>query len=173
MLGTTRERPADPHSQPATMVAIEVMILRPPGSTARGEAGPWPVLAVVLDQPNELVEPSVRPLFELLDEPTRTNRISVIAGHYSWSVLGPTGSLLQLSVHATAPVRFDLNIILPAQPVLGFSDLLADGPTIALTDRRHASRLRAERVPVRDALAELILIGGSPSGDLSALAGAS
>ncbi|HET9142699.1 hypothetical protein [Actinophytocola sp.] len=154
------------------MVAVEVMVLRPPKQTGRAKTGPWPVLAIVLDEPNELIEPRVRPLFALLDQPTRADRITVVAGRSGWSALG-TGSLLQLAVHATAPVRFDLHIILPTQPVLGFTDLLAGGPTIALTNRGHAGRLAAQRVPVRDALAELVLLGDSPSTDLSALVGVS
>lgn len=123
--------------------------LRPPGQLARGETGPWPVLAVVLDEPNELAEPVVRPVFELLDDPARTDRIAVVAARCHWSVLDPEGSLLLLSVPASAPVRFDLNIVVPAQPVLGFTHLLTRGSTIAFTDQRHARRL-PERVRVRN-----------------------
>jgi hypothetical protein len=172
MLDTTRQRQADPGIRPATMVAVEVMVLRPLGRTAHSESGRWPVLALVLDEPNELMERTVRPLFDLIDDSARAHRIAVVAGRCRWSVLGPAGALLRLAVHVTAPMRFDLNVIMPAQLVIEFADLIAGGSTVALTDRRHAGRLTTGRLPIRAALAELVLLGSSPSADLFDLASA-
>lgn len=169
MLDITLARPAEPGTGPALMVAVEVIVLRPPDLATRTEAGPWPVLAIVLDEPNELAEPSVRPLFELLDESARVDRIAVVAARRHWTPPGPTDSLVRLAVQVIAPVRCDLDVILPAGIPLGSTGLLADGPTIALTNRTHANRL-PERVHVRDALAELVLLGGSSPGIPSAMA---
>lgn len=168
MLGTTGTRPAHPDRRPATMVAVEAMLLRPPDAgdrPTRRRVGPWPVLALVLDEPNELIEPSVRPLFELLTKREQADRITVVTCRCHWSLVGHPRAVLQLSVHATAPVRFHVNIILPAQPILRFVEALTRGATVALTNRRSASRL-TNLVPVRDALAELVLLGSPRSAGL-------
>ncbi|HVE96606.1 MAG TPA: hypothetical protein VNA67_06440, partial [Pseudonocardiaceae bacterium] len=48
-------------------------------------------------------------------------------------------------------------------------DVLARGATVAITTRRHASRL-TDRVDIREALNKLVLLSCTPSAELAALA---
>jgi hypothetical protein len=156
------------------MVALEVMVLWPRGvggPAATSEAGLWPVFAIVLGDRDAPAEPDVQPLFDLLYSPEYPGRFTVVEGRCQWSLLDPRHALLKLAVHATAPIRFDANILLPAGPVLGILDVLARGATIAITTQRHANRL-ARLVDIRHALESLVLLCCRPSRELDELADA-
>ena len=109
---------------------------------------------IVLDDP-VIVDPGARPLFDLLDSPHR-NRILMVNSRYRWSV-DPAGALLTLAVRAHEPTRFDVDIVMPAQPALGIFSLLPRAVTFAITTRRRADKL-TERVAIRDALHEMVLL---------------
>ena len=125
---------------------------------------------IVLDDP-ATVAPGVRTLFDLLDRPHQ-NRISIVNSHYRWS-LDPAGTVLTLAVRAHEPTRVDLDIVMPAQPLLGIFSLLPSGVTFAITTKRRADKL-TERVAIRDALHEILLLvsparSGNPVDGFAAL----
>ena len=156
-------RTPDEHSMPATLVAIGAVLLQPrePTSPAGSisDRGPWPIFVVVLPDRAPL-DPGARPLYELLDKP-HPNRILLVDGRYRWSVLDPERALLQLAIRAHAPTMFELDIVVPARRLLGVIDALHPGVTFAVTTRRRADKL-TERVVVRDALHEMVLLVNRP-----------
>ena len=170
-----RARPAPADSAlPTRLVAVEALLLRPRDRagpvTTIVDRGPWPVFVIVLDDP-AIVDPGARPLFDLLDSPHR-NRILMVNSRYRWSV-DPAGALLTLAVRAHEPTRFDVDIVMPAQPALGIFSLLPRAVTFAITTRRRADKL-TERVAIRDALHEMVLLvsatqSGIPGDGLAAL----
>ena len=93
----------------------------------------------------------------------------MVEGRCQWTVIDPRHALLELSVHATAPVRFAVDIILPARQVLSTLTLLARGGTVAITTQRHSGTL-TPRADIRDALTKLVLFSCPPSAELEALA---
>jgi hypothetical protein len=135
------------------------------------EAGLWPVFAVVLAERDPHDDLAVAPLYDLLDRPEHLDRLSVIDGRCEWTVINPRLALLELAVHATAPVRFSADIILPARPVLSTLSLLAHGGTVAITTERHANSITG-RVDIREALNKLVLFSCPQSAELAALADA-
>ncbi|RSM85260.1 hypothetical protein DMH04_18395 [Kibdelosporangium aridum] len=157
------------------LVAREALLLWPRRvavSTATiQEAGLWPVFAVVLGEREPDEDPGVLPLYELLEQPEHLERISVVVGRCHWTIIDPRHALLELSVRATAPVSFEIDIILPARSVLNALDLLARGGTIAITTERHSGTL-TPRADIRDALTKLVLISCPPSAELEAVAAA-
>jgi hypothetical protein len=172
-MATTMERQVTERVVRPNLIAVEALLLWPrsvgvSAATAQ-ESGLWPVFAVVLDERDPDEDPGVMPLFDLLDRPEHLERISVVEGRCQWTIIDPRHALLELSVHATAPVQFDVDIILPARSVLGTLALLAKGGTVAITNTRHARKL-SERVDIRDALNKLVLFSCPPSKDLAALA---
>ena len=164
---TERERA---HGTWPTAVAIEVLLLWPRGVAAApvtvDEAGLWPVFALVVAAPSDQDAGTARPLFELLDEPGP----SVVAAEASWSVIDQDRALLGLTVRGVVPVEFGLRVLLPAARVLGVLDVVARGATIGITTRSRAGRLR-DRVDIRTALDDLVLLSCPPSVELAALAG--
>jgi hypothetical protein len=154
-----RPRPAPADSAlPTRLVAVEALLLRPLDGagpvTTIVDPGPWPVFVIVLDDPATL-DPGARPLFDLLDS-SHGSRISIVNSHYRWSV-DPAGAVLKLAVRAHQPTRFDVEIVMPAQPALGILSLLPPAATFAITTRRRADKL-TERVAIRDALHEMVLL---------------
>lgn len=180
MQSTTPTQPAHHHPAPGlvdrtrpTMVAVEAVLLWPRGVgesvTTIDEAGLWPVFAVVLDEREAPVAPGARQLFDLLDRPEHADRIAVVDGRCQWTVLDARHAVLKLAVRASAPFHVDLDIVLPARPVLGILDVVARGATVAITTRRHSSRLTGQ-VDIREALNELVLLSCTPSAELATLA---
>lgn len=153
-----RSRPAPAASARTRLVAVEGLLLRPLDRagpvTTIVDRGPWPVFVIVLDDP-AAIDPGARPLFDLLDSSHR-NRISIVNSHYRWSV-EPAGTVLKLAVRAHEPTRFDLEIVMPAQPAFGILSLLPPTTTFAITTRQRADKL-TERVTIRDALHEMVLL---------------
>jgi hypothetical protein len=153
-----RSRPAPADSAPTRLVAVEALLLRPRDRagpvTTIVDRGPWPVFVIVLDDP-AAIDPGARPLFDLLDSSHRS-RISIVNSHYHWSV-DPAGAVLKLAVRAHEPTRFDVDIVMPAQPALGIFSLLPPAVTFAITTRRRVDKL-TERVAIRDALHEMVLL---------------
>lgn len=162
-----------PAHRPATMVAIEVVLLWPQGLGAEpvtvDEAGLWPVFVLVVGERRDLLASSAKPLFALLDAPKGPDELTVAAGRTEWTVVDPRHALLRLTVRADAPVRFESDILVPAERVLGVLDVVARGATIGITTRRHAAGLR-DRVDVRAALRHLVLLSCPPSDGLGDLA---
>jgi hypothetical protein len=152
-----------------TAVAIEVLLLWPRGvggpAATVDEAGLWPVFAMVVAEPPDQDAGTARPLFELLDEPGP----SVVAAETSWSVIDPARALLGMTVRGVVPVEFGLRVLLPATRVLGVLDVVAGGATIGITTRYRAGRLR-DRVDIRAALDDLVLLSCPPSVELAAFA---
>lgn len=155
-----------------TAVAIEVLLLWPRGVagpvTTAEEAGRWPVFAMVVTEPPGDAG-AARPLFDLLDRPKGDGEPTVVTAETAWSVLDQANALLGLTVRGTAPVRFGLRVLLPSAQVLGILDVVARGATIGITTRRRAARLR-DRVDIRTALRDLVLLSCPPSVELAALA---
>ena len=167
-------QPAPAASAPTRLVAVEALLLRPLDRTGPVttivDRGPWPVFVIVLDD-LATVDPGARPLFDLLDSSHRS-RISIVNSRYRWSV-DPAGAVLKLAVRAHEPTRFDVDIVMPAQPALGILSLLPPAATFAITTRRRADKL-TERVAIRDALHEMVLLvsatqSGIPGDGLAAL----
>jgi hypothetical protein len=156
-----------------TAVAIEVLLLWPRGVagpvTTAEEAGRWPVFAMVVTEPPGDAADGAQPLFDLLDRPKGAGEPTVVAAETAWSVLDRPNALLGLAVRGVAPVRFRLRVLLPSAQVLGILDVVARGATIGITTRRRAARLR-ERVDIRTALSDLVLLSCPPSVELAALA---
>lgn len=177
MLSTTPTHHAAPgpvdRTRPTTMVAVEAVLLWPRGVgesvTTIDEAGLWPVFAVVLDEREAPVSPGARQLLDLLDRPEHADRIAVVDGRCQWTVLDARHAVLKLAVRASAPFHVDLDIVLPARPVLGILDVVARGATVAITTRRHSSRL-TDQLDIREALNELVLLSCTPSAELATLA---
>ena len=162
-----RSRPAPAVSAPTRLVAVEALLLRPLDRagpvTTIVDRGPWPVFVIVLDDP-AAIDPGARPLFDLLDSSHRS-RISIVNSRYRWSV-DPASAVLKLAVRAHEPTRFDVDIVMPAQPALGILSLLPPAATIAVTTRQRADKL-TERVAIRDALHEMVLlVSPTQSGNL-------
>jgi hypothetical protein len=156
-----------------TAVAIEVLLLWPRGVagpvTTAEEAGRWPVFAMVVTEPPGELARGAQPLFDLLDRPRREGEPTVVAAETSWSVLDHANALLGLHVRGVAPVRFGMRVLLPSTRVLGILDVVARGATIGITTGRRAARLR-DRVDIRTALSDLVLLSCPPSVELAALA---
>ncbi len=154
-----------------TAVAVEVLLLWPRGvtspSTTAEEAGLWPVFAMVVTEPANPA--AAQPLFELLARQKHDNELTVVTAQTRWSVLDSASALLDLRVRATAPVEFDLRILLPSQKVLGILDVVARGATVGITTRAKADRLRG-RVDIGAVLREVVLLSCPPSVELSTLA---
>ncbi len=129
----------------------------------------WPVFVMVVTEPGDEDAGASRPLFDLLDRPKRDNELTVVTAESAWSVLDRANALLGVTVHAVAPVAFDLRILLPAARVLGILDVVASGATIGITTRHRADRLRG-RVDIRTALHDVVLVSSPPSLELAALA---
>jgi hypothetical protein len=158
-----RTTPVD-HTMPARLVAVGALLLQPrdPAGPDRSieNRGPWPIFVVVLPDSAPL-DPGARALHELLDKPHQ-NRILVVDGRYRWSVLDPRRALLKLAIHAHAPAVFDVDIVVPARRLLGVIDALCPGTTFAITTMRRASKFN-ERIVVRDALHEMVLLVNRPA----------
>jgi hypothetical protein len=158
-----------------TAVATEVLLLRRRGvadsSAVVGETGLWPMFVMVVTEPTDRAAWRALPLFELLDRPKRANELTIVAVKSAWSVLDPANALLTLTVRATAPVSFDLRILLPAAPVLDVLAVVAHGATIGITTRDRAHRLRG-RVEIGTVLRDVVLLSGPPSADLADIAAA-
>ncbi|MFC4857740.1 hypothetical protein [Actinophytocola glycyrrhizae] len=156
-----------------TAVAIEVLLLWPRGVAGHPptveEAGLWPVFAMVVTEPADQEVGSARPLFGLLDRPRGDDEMTVVAADAAWSILDEGNALLGLTVRGTAPVRFGMRVLLPSARVLGVLDVVARGATIGITTRDRAARLR-DRVDIRTALRDLVLLSCPPSVELAALA---
>ncbi len=152
-----------------TAVAIEVLLLWPRGvakpPVTVDEAGLWPVFAVVVAEPPDDGAGTARPLFDLLNEPGP----AVVTAETSWSVIDQSRALLGLTVRGVAPAEFGLRVLLPAARVLGVLDVVAGGGTIGITTGYRAGRLR-DRVDIRTALDDLVLLSCPPSVELAALA---
>lgn len=172
-MSTTMGAQSGRHAVRPNLVAREALLLWPRrvGRSAATiqEAGLWPVFAVVLGEREPDEDPGVLPLYDLLERPEHLERICVVEGRCQWTIIDPRHALLELSVHATAPVRFDVDIILPARQVLGTLTLLARGGTVAITTQRHLETL-IPRADIRDALTKLVLFSCPPSAELEALA---
>lgn len=157
---------------PPTLLAVEAVLLWPHGEggslNATGKRDPWPIFAIVLDERVATIEPSAHQLFDLLDRLSHRDRISVVSSRCQWSTLDARRALLKLSVHANAPVRFDVDILLPARPVLDVLHLLSRGATLAITTQ-HRARDLTDRVDIHDALRSLVLLSPPSAADLTAV----
>jgi hypothetical protein len=157
-----------------TIVATEAVLLWPRGLAKQAVNNPspglWPVLAVVLSDENASTDLSVRRLYDLLGRWCSREQVTVLAGRCLWSVAcGRDTPLLWLAVRASAATKLEVDIVLPARPLLGAVGWLAGGGTVALTTRRHADRL-STGVKIRDALHGLVLVSCPRSPQLAALA---
>ena len=161
----------DRHRQ--TIVATEAVLLWPRGWAKQAVNNPspglWPILAVVLGDENATTDLSVRKLYDLLGRRCGREQVTVLAGRCLWSVACGRDTLLRLAVRASAPTKLEMDIVLPARPLLGAVGWLVCGGTVALTTRRHADRLSAG-VKIRDALHGLVLVSCPHSPQLAALA---
>ncbi len=168
MLHHTLPRPAADADRRATMVAVEAVLLWPrdAGSlSAVADEPQWPVVTVVVAEPRT-GDPDTAALFALLDSPVRHDLISVLDGSCSWTVRDESHSLLTLTVHLTAPVRCEVDVVLPMRPLSDVVDVMTAGATIALTSPARAARINAP-IDVRTTLAEVVLVNCRPSADLA------
>ncbi|MFC4857811.1 hypothetical protein [Actinophytocola glycyrrhizae] len=158
-----------------TVVATEVLLLRPHGETerpeGREESALWPLFVMVVTEPTDPVGKLAQPLFDLLDRHTNANELLVVSVESAWSVLDPANALLALTVRAADPISLDLRIVLPAAPVLDILDMVARGTPIGITTRERAERLRG-RVDGRTAVRDVVLLSSLPSAEPAALADA-
>ncbi len=147
--------------------AVETLVLWPSGTgdveAARDEADPWPVFVVVVPG-----TPAVGELSDLLGTP-RSPLDTITNSHCWWSVENAQRAELRLAVRVLEPAVLALDVAVPAQCFLGLSDIVAAGATIGVTTRKHARRLTA-RVDDREALDEVVLLGGRTSSELGVLA---
>ena len=170
-----RPQPTPPAAVPsAPLVAVEALLLQPRDRggpvTTMVDRGPWPLLVIVLDD-RAAVHPGAKPLLDLLNRP-RATRISIAHSHYHWSV-DPAGAVLKFALHTYEPTKSDLDVVMPARPLLGILSQLPPGVTFAMTTRRRADEL-TKRVCIRDALHEMVLLvspaqSGNPDDGLAAL----
>lgn len=151
------------------MVAVEMVVLRQrdAGASTSAMADDRPILAVVVAPPKSADRESAA-LFDLLDGRPGTDRVNAVDGHSRWSVLDERHGLLVLSVHAHTPVRFEVDIVLPARPVLGLYDMLTNGAIVALTTPRQAALIHG-RIDMRAALSTLVLVTGTLSAEFATL----
>ena len=170
-----RRQPTPPDAAPPTpFVAVEALLLQPrdrggPVATTV-DRGPWPILVIVLDD-RAAVHPAAKPLLDLLNRP-RASRIAIAHSRYRWSV-DPVGAVLKFALHTHEPAKSDLDIVMPARPLLGILSQLPPGVTFAVTTKQRADKL-TKRVCVRDALHETVLLvssaqSGNPDDGLAAL----
>lgn len=154
------------------MVAVEVVLLWPQSVGTEpdtvDEAGLWPVFVLVVDERRDVRACSANPLFEMLDGPEVPDRITLVGGRTRWALVDSRHALLRLTVYADFPVRFESDVLVPAERVLDALDVVARGATIGITTRRHARGLR-ERVDVRAALRHLVLVSCPPAPELGEL----
>lgn len=166
------ELPCEAHPQPNTLVAVEALLLWPNG-VPTGHSTTWPIFAIVLDDPAAAIPDSVRPLFDLLDGPKRRSRVTIVKSRCRWTVLNAFNgrrTVRKFSVRAYAPVNFEVDILLPARPLLGLPTHILGQPThggatLALTTRQHAEQI-TDGIDFQDALRELVLLTQAPPDDL-------
>lgn len=166
------ELPCEAHPEPTTLVAVEALLLWPNGAPA-SHSTKWPILAIVLDEPAAAIPDAARPLFELLDEPKRRSRLTIVSSRCRWTVLNALNgrrTVRKFSVQAYAPVNFEVDILLPARPLVGLpAHVLGQpthrGATLALTTREHADQI-TDGIDFQDALRELVLLTQAPPVDL-------
>lgn len=166
------EAPCDAHPKPTTLVAVEALLLWPNGAPTN-DSTKWPILAIVLDEPTAAIPDAARPLFELLDAPKRRSRITIVSSRCRWTVLNALNgrrTVRKFSIRAYAPVNFEVDILLPARPLLGLPTHVLGQPThggatLALTTRQHADHI-TDGIDFQDALRELILLTQAPPDDL-------
>lgn len=147
-----------------TVVATEVLLLRPHGETA--SPAPWPLFVLVVTEPAGTAE---RPLTDLLDRHGHANEPTVVVAESAWSVVEPASALLALTVRAASPVPVDLKIVLPASPVLDLLGMVARGAPVGVTTRDRAERLHG-RFEMRAAVRDVVLLSSPPPAGLAALA---
>jgi hypothetical protein len=144
--------------QQAPLVAVGAVLLQPRSRIAPAgtivDRGSWPIFVIVLDD-RAAADRRAEPLFHLLDQP-HVNRIPMAHSHYRWS-MSRSGAMLKLALRSHEPTWNDLDIVMPAQPLLGVLSRLPANATFAITTERHADKL-TERVHVRDALHEMVLL---------------
>ncbi|KAA0015876.1 hypothetical protein [Antrihabitans cavernicola] len=145
---------------PAVLVAVEALLIRPRADRTRDGARPasveepWPIFAVVLADRKAPAVGAARALFDLLD---KTKQVTIEQCHYAWSTVDAQRALIRLAVRACAPVPFEVDIVLPAQPVLGILAPPNRDATLAITTSRRADRLR-NSVDLRTVLDEVVLL---------------
>ncbi len=166
-------RPYADRPRQTMTAATDVVLLWPRGLAKQAVSNPgpglWPLFAVVLCDENATTDLSVRKLYDVLGGRGSSRKVTVLAGRCLWSVVPGRDPLLRLAVRASTPVKLEVDVALPARPLLGAVGWLACGGTVALTTRRHANRL-STGVNVRDALHGLVLVNSPPSPELAALA---
>lgn len=155
------------------LVALEVVLLWPRGvrepAATIEEASLWPVFVIVVADRQEDDSEQVRPLFELMDQPRPEGQLTVVGARCRWSVLDPRNALLRLAVRGDAPVRFAMEVLVPARRVLGVLDVVARGATIGITTVGRAGRLSSRGVDIRKALDEVVLLSSPPSDELDSI----
>lgn len=169
---TNGEPPCDAHPQPTTLVAVEALLLWPNGA-APSHSTKWPIFAIVLDEPAAAIPDATRPLFELLDAPKRRSRLTIVRSRCRWTMLNALNArrtVRKFSVRAYSPVKFDVDILLPARPLVGLPTHMVGQPThggatLALTTRKHAEQIH-NGIDFQDALRELVLLTQAPPDDL-------
>lgn len=146
------------------MMADAVLELRPASTAGPGSADShrWPIFAIVLDQRAAPNDAGVRRLFALLDRCDDASQITVVGGHHRLSPADWRRDLLRIAVRAIAPVRCDLDILLPARPVRDVLHRLDGGATLAITSRASANGF-ADQVQTKDALQHLVLLSRAPA----------
>jgi hypothetical protein len=172
----TAHRSSEPtcgaHTQSNTLVAVEALLLWPNGSSTNHSAT-WPIVAIVLDRPAASIPDAVRPLFELLDRPEQRSRVTVVRSRCQWTVLNALNgrrTVRKFSVRAYAPVNFEVDILLPARPLLGLPTHVLGQPThggatLALTTRQRAEQI-TDGIGFQNALRELVILNQAPPDDL-------
>jgi hypothetical protein len=166
-------RPSADRPRQTIVTATDVVLLWPHGLAKQAVSNPgprlWPIFVVVLCDENATTDLSVRKSYDLLGGQCSPGKVTVLAGRCLWSVVPGWDTLLRLAVRASAPVKLEVDVVLPARPLLGAVGWLACGRTVTLTTRRHANRL-STGVNVRNALPGLVLVNCPHSPELAALA---
>jgi hypothetical protein len=155
-----------------TVIASAVQRFRPRGegglATAPEAAELWPVLVVAVSEPSSEERDTAGALFRLLNRSAWPAEAVIVGCRCDWTVVDPGLALLRLSVHAEAPLRFAVEILVPAGGVLGALDDAADGGMVAITSPSRMRRLK-EATGIRDVLREVVLLGCAPPPRLSSL----
>lgn len=155
------------------MVAVGELLLWPQsvghGAVTREEAGGWPAFALLVGERRDLLTTRARLLFDLLAEARRSAEPVVMTGRWGWTVVDPVKALLRLSLQVHDPAPFDVDVLVPAERVLGLLPVVARGAPIGLTTRRHAHDLGG-CVDVRAVLRRAVLVRGQPVPGLAELA---
>lgn len=173
VVGLRGDGPVAKNDQRPTLVAVGELLLWPQSvgdsAVTTVEAHDWPAFGLLVGERRDLLGSPARALFDLLDGVRQAAEPAVVTGRSRWTVVDPVRALLRLRFQAEHPVTFGVDILVPAERLLGLLPAVAHGAPIGVTTSRHARDLGGS-VDVREVLRHVVLLRCPPVPGLAELA---